>query len=158
MALDWLVWLTLFIIYFFLVFGMSYNFYSTCLHTESYLQKSLEEFLTFSLLIRTGSWFWPHVAPPGLLCIGSWFLGQLLLALYPQTPILRSTNNHKQTLIAISISQLSEWNWWLVTSYFVDLDPGHVPNQFDWLITSLMLGWLRSWTSPGKALLHLLNA
>lgn len=110
MALDSLVWLTLFIIYFFLVFGMSYNLYSARLHTESYLQKSLEEFLTFSLPIRTGSWFWPYVAPPGLLCIGSWFLGQLLLALYPSDP---------QTPIAISISQLSETDGWLLHTSWI---------------------------------------
>ena len=82
----------------------------------------------FLCRLELAAGFGPMWSPdPSLLWLGSWFSGQLLLASYP----LKSTTDYNWH------SQFSEWNSW-VTSDFMDLGPGHTPNQFDWLITCLM--------------------
>lgn len=63
--------------FFFVLFSLTYIviFRTLRFKLKVIYLKSLEQFLTFfPLLMRTGNWFWPHVAPSG------WCPGQLLLA------------------------------------------------------------------------------
>lgn len=57
--------------------------------------------LLFSLLTLPGSWFWPHVL---WTCWSSCLIP-------PQM--------HKQTLITFSTFQLSEWNSWLLQTWWI---------------------------------------
>lgn len=81
------------------------------------------------LLMRTGSWFWPWVAPPGPLWIGSWFPGQIFLVSYLWNPQPNTDYNQHFSICRMKL---------MVTSGLMDLGPVLMPHQLDWLITSLM--------------------
>ena len=128
MTLDWLVYTI-----YHLCFLTYLTYLTTFKHSSSYqklfvLRPRRVSSCCFLCRLELAAGFGPMWSPyPSLLRVGSWFSGQLLLASYSSNP----------QLTTVGISRLSERNSW-VTSDFMDLGPGHMPNQFDWLITSLM--------------------
>lgn len=100
------------------------------------------------LLIRTGSWFWPQVAPPALLWPGGWLVGQLLIAAYPSNP--QPKTDYHQHFSTFGMKPV-------VTSDFMGLGPVDMPNQLGGHLTGFLawrFGWLRLQTSRAEALLN----